>query len=149
MFDWVFDWVFDWLSDWDMAMFLESNMFADICAEGMIGPHLAGAFVVMENPWSSAIWRYRPIAYALICIGATDVRTDFCGWGEKWNKPTRLSGTLPGLESVRRVCRGRVGRCSDLRGRAPDGRWWTKVAQPYPDGLCVAVAHLVAAQQPL
>ena len=109
---------------------------------------------MMGNPWSSAIWRYRPIADALICIGATDVRTDFCVWGETWNTPTRLSGTLPGLESVRRVFRGRVGHCSfsnllhqPIRGRAPDGRWWTKVAQSYPDGLCVAIAHLVAAQQ--
>ena len=67
----------DWFSDLNMAIFLEGNMLADICAEGMIVAHLAGAFVVMENPWSSAILRYRPIANALICIGATDVRTVF------------------------------------------------------------------------
>ena len=38
----------DWLSDRDMAIFLEVNMLADICAEGMIVAHLAGASVLME-----------------------------------------------------------------------------------------------------
>ena len=143
----------DGLSARELAIFAEGNLLADVCAEGMLVAHLAGAYNVMENPWSSAIWRYHPSANALQPTDAVTVRTDFCGWGEIWCKPTRLSGTLPGLETLSRVCGGRRSHCSfsgrphqPLRGRAPDGRWWTKVAEPYPSSLCLAVAHLVLAQ---
>ena len=139
------------LTERELAVFREGNLLADVTAEGLVVAHQAGAYSVVENPFSSALWRYPPIARSLEAIGAQHVRTDFCAWGTRWNKPTRLSGTLPGLERLTRVCTGRGGACSfsgrrhqPLRGRAPNGLWWTKVAEPYPKGLCIAVAHLIA-----
>ena len=133
-----------WLSDHDVAKVLAGNALADLTAEGIVLGHRHHVYSVLENPATSRIWDYTPIKQALIASGASHVITDYCGWGMPWQKSTRLSGTLPNLCSLSRRCAG--GRlCSfsgrphrTLRGQRDDGVWWTLVAQPYPEALCMA-----------
>ena len=70
-------------------------------------------------------------------IKSRGVRVDFCGLGARWKKSTRLRGTLRGLETVSRVCKGG-------KGKDVSGRFRTLVAQPYPQPLCAALALLVS-----
>ena len=82
--------------------------------------------------------------------GAVEVMVDYCQFGERWRKRTKVLTTLPNASSVSRVCRGKV--CSRtklphflLEGRDPQGVFWTKRAEPYPFSFCRAIANAVAA----
>ena len=60
-------------------------------------------------------------------------RVDFCRWGTPWRKRTRFLTTLTDLQGARLLCNcARPTQHQRLRGRAPDGRAWTLIAQPYP-----------------
>ena len=144
------------LSERDLAQFWDGTVLAEVTAQGLIVAHLAGAYSVVENPFSSGLWRFPPIEQALQAINAVYVRTVYCAWGEAWVKPTGLAGTLPGLEQLATDCCLRGGQCQHsgrahikLRGRAPNGQWWTKVAEPYPASFCRAVADLIVTQRDL
>ena len=138
------------LSERDLAQFWDGTILAEVTARAIIIAHIAKAFYVVENPFSSGLWRFPPVERALRATSAVFIRTVYCAWGEKWIKPTGLAGTLPGLETLSRDCSGRSNCCQfsgrphiKLRGRAPDGRWWTKVAEPYPVSFCHACADLI------
>lgn len=66
-------------------------------------------------------------------------RTDFCRFGKKWRKRTRILTTTI-LKNQKTLCLG--GHVHQtLRGRSAWHRKsWTLVAQPYPRGLCRALA---------
>lgn len=66
-------------------------------------------------------------------------RTDFCRFGKKWRKRTRILTTTI-LRNQKTLCLG--GHVHQtLRGRSAWHRKsWTLVAQPYPRGLCRALA---------
>ena len=80
---------------------------------------------------------------------ASHVKIDFCMFGERWRKRTKLVGTLPGLQTVEAICRGR-GLCAKtglahfkLEGRDESGTFYTKRAEPYPYKLCHELAMLI------
>lgn len=68
------------------------------------------------------------------------VSTDFCQFGTAWRKRTGLaSWNACDLSPAVRLCCGRNFLCSRthkphmiLKGRAPSGASWTKIAEPYP-----------------
>ena len=80
---------------------------------------------------------------------------DYCQYGEKWPKSTQLVTNRPELLALGRRCRGSLQRCSAtkrahqvLRGLAPSGELWTKVACPYPEEMCRAYAEAIEDQAP-
>ena len=103
----------------------------------------------IENPWSSWIWRAAPFVNLLKYHGCRLARTDFCMWGTAWQKGTGiLTNADPGVTERRCVgCpRGLCARTGlrhiELKGQAPDGRFLTSIAEPYPRSLCRAFATM-------
>ena len=111
---------------------------------------------ILENPQTSFLWDL-PELQALVNRSDCYVRVlDFCQFGTKWKKPTRfLFGGIPWSDSepLQRRCEARGGRCSRtgqkhliLEGPGPDGRPWTRTAQPYPLELCRMLAWVLTSR---
>jgi len=103
----------------------------------------------MENPGRSRIWLCPPIARLIDRPDFSFNLTEFCMWGMRWRKSTGFLSTnidLSGLAAHR--CLGaKRGLCLrtgkphlTLSGQREDGKWWTKIAEPYPPRLCQNVA---------
>jgi hypothetical protein len=110
---------------------------------------------MLENPHSSKAW-YLPELVALQNADHTCVfYSNFCQCKTRWRKRTRLlSGNLNWHDVARcqRVCHGSNGLCSrngqphfHLTGSKSKGVPWTRVAQPYPVGLCHDLAYSLLA----
>ena len=131
----------------------QANRLVTVTALGLELAHSCGAASVLENPHRSRLWEIPRLLAALQRIGAASVFLDYCCWGERWQKRTRLAGTLRGLRSLQRACAGRwteVCSISGLRhislvGKDASGVFWTLGAQPYPHALCDDIAALVNA----
>lgn len=117
---------------------------------------------ILEQPSSSKAW-YLPEVVALEQSNHTHaLLTDFCQFGTRWRKRTKLLfGNLAEDDIARcsRMCHGPPGICSrthkhhfQLTGSNRNGIPWTRVAQPYPAALCHNIAytllckHLMPAQ---
>lgn len=89
----------------------------------------------VENPDSSHLWNQVIWRKLGADVFANCYRLDFCRYNTPWRKRTRFF-TDNGVRGVRHICKGghqhRV-----LRGRSATHKLpWTKVAEPYPKGLC-------------
>ena len=148
-----------WLTDQSLIDKVEEgNCLADVTAEGIEITHEAGGYSIVENGVRSYIWEYPRLNAAFDRIDPAEVVTCYCAWpltlgGDHapWQKATRLKGTLPNLISLQRLCLN-IRTCTftgklhiPLRGKAPDGRFWTRISEGYPAGLCAAVLDLAAA----
>ena len=115
-----------------------------------------GICSILENPQSSKMWYLPPMVDLQNAAHTTVIVTDFCQWGTKWRKRTRLLADnieLQDLERLQRICRGSNGLCSrtqcqhfQLTGSNSHGVPWTRVAQPYPARLCHSLAHSLLAK---
>ena len=111
---------------------------------------------VLENPHSSKMWYLPPLVDLQNSCHTTTIVTDFCQWGTRWRKRTRLlAGNINpiDLERLQRFCRDSKGLCSrtgcqhfQLTGSNSHGVPWTRVAQPYPARLCHSLAHSLLAK---
>ena len=100
---------------------------------------------ILENPATSKCWLLPPLQRLAASSHVCTVLTDFCQHGCAWRKRTKLlCGNLDAQDVARlsRLCTGR-GVCSkslkqhfQLTGSNHLGVPWTRVAQPYPAGLC-------------
>jgi len=97
----------------------------------------------VENPASSFLWRFRSWRRLLDYAQVDDFITDQCRWAAPFRKRTRFRTNIPGLAGERITCLGGHQHII-LRGSAPGGVQWTKAAEPYPRGLCHALAAAVA-----
>ncbi len=112
-----------------------------------------GIPIVIENPLTSMAWEV-PSMQQFMC--RKHVRTcdlDFCQYGERWKKPTRLVYFALDLQSLCKTCQGTHHKCSHskrphiaLIGRDASGIWWTRRAQPYPFALVDSFAVLALQQ---
>ena len=103
----------------------------------------------LENPKTSRIWLTPPLLRILRnrCCVVCDV--DFCMFGTRWRKPTRVLSVhlaLDGLQQYR-CCGTKRGPCSrtgkphvPLIGQDATGRWLTQLAQSYPLRFARALA---------
>ena len=101
----------------------------------------------LENPHSSMMWKIPALRKLAAAPHIKEVTVDICSYGTRWRKRTHLLfGNAPEccVQHLRgRFCCGR-GVCSytnkrhiELSGPHPTRRVpWTKVAEPYPLGLC-------------
>lgn len=108
---------------------------------------------IIENPRSSRLWLLPPMQALMNCRDVEVVDVDFCMMGTRWKKPTRLvigHGEPQAIAKMRGMkCHGR-GICSrtqqphqQLTGTSPNGQFWTLIAQPYPQQLCVLMSQVV------
>ena len=113
-----------------------------------------GVHTVLENPKSSGLWAFPPVARALAYASSQPVHLDMCRYGALYMKPTTLHTTLPGAEVLGLRCRGGhwhehlQGTVRVLEGGRMVSRWRTSLAGKYPPGLCHALASLLALSAP-
>lgn len=108
---------------------------------------------VLENPHSSRCW-ITPLLQRLLGLQVCQyIHLDFFCFKESWKKPTGLLHAFVNLQSLARTCKGTRNICSEsgkrhiaLKGRAPDGRFRTLIAQPYPQALVEELTSLFAVQ---
>ena len=103
----------------------------------------------MENPSTSRIWLAPAVASLIRSRAWSFVNTDFCQWGAPWRKRTSFLAARLDLSPIVKLCKRTQGCCSRsgrphqvLEGRAPDGRFWTAIAEAYPSTLCSRLALL-------
>ena len=98
--------------------------------------------IVVENPATSSLWRWRPMADALQRLGCKQFFFDACGFGAAWKKPTVLASNMD-LSFIERRC-SRDHPHALLQGLVRTGsgpwRWRTGFASAYAPGLCRALA---------
>ena len=106
--------------------------------------------VYVENPGMSFLWDAPPLARLCALPHHRAHIQDFCGYGARWRKRTRIScwsSCHPDL--AERRCHGHGGRCGYtgkphiiLKGVDPvSRRLWTSVAEPYPRAFADAYAR--------
>ncbi len=110
---------------------------------------------ILENPHCSKAWYLPPLQRIQNAKRTQVVVTDFCCYGTRWRKRTRLlCGNFEDADLMRlhRLCRGPPGICEHtgrphfhLTGSNKHGTPWTRVAQPYPTTLCHQLAHCLTA----
>ncbi|CAE8733684.1 unnamed protein product [Polarella glacialis] len=102
----------------------------------------------LENPASSALWTWKPLAVLLAACDVTSVVFDMCMFGAALKKPSRIAGTLQGLDSLARRCPGSLPHVilqgTVSLGFPPRARWRTSFAAAYPLRLARAWSQLVA-----
>ena len=112
----------------------------------------AGVLFTIENPRSSRVWSWPPLAAELRRAQAVAADFPLCAFGTPFKKPTRFAGTLPGLGALTREC-----TCTDLhpvvlqgRVRLRSGRtcWLSSLGGAYPPRLSRAFAELAVAAAP-
>ena len=110
---------------------------------------------MIENPLTSLMWSFPPTLELLRKEKIYIVVLDYCQYGETWRKSIQLVTHRPVLLVLGGRCRGSFQRCPAterahkvLRGLAPSGELWTKVACPYPEEMCRAYAEAIEDQAP-
>ena len=138
-----------WLKGKDRATLLTGNHVFFFSMRIVIACLCLRIAVVFENPASSRCW-LTPILHRLVeerLLTCTDL--DFCQFGERWRKPTRLAAFGIDLHLLGRKCKGSFLACSysgkrhiPLTGTDNNGRFMSLIAQPYPFRFCSEVAQL-------
>ena len=138
------------LSDKERESIITGNRCFQACFKIMRWLDEAKVPYILENPASSKAWFLPPMLQHMSSPHVNWVKRCFCQFGAPWKKPTAfLTGNLEfsELHRLTKVCHGR-GTCTRtgkphflLTGSRSDGTPWTRVAQPYPRKLCVALAH--------
>ena len=96
----------------------------------------------LENPASSMVWLWEEMGSLLKMPGVIVVDLVYCAYGMPWMKPTRIVTNVKELAALARRCSG-DHQHQMLRGVAPCGVLWTRIACPYPALLCSAYGRQV------
>ena len=80
----------------------------------------------------------------------------FCQFGTAWKKPTELVCGFINEDDLQRLnkrCHAVGGKCSKsgkphfhFTGIGPGGICWTRIAQPYPQSLAIALSHCLLSE---
>ena len=108
---------------------------------------------VLENPRTSRLWVFEPIMEILSDSHVSVVEFHACGFEGTFKKPTRLFGTLQGLEKLSKKCPGNhihtvvTGKLRVWDDDKKAFRWKqaSRVARVYGSKFCFQVARLVLA----
>ena len=82
---------------------LEFALFTALCCSEIIR---AKCFFSIENPSTSRLWCFQPIADLLSRSGVFIIDFTMCAYGRPYRKCTRLLTNCPVLEKLRRSCPG-------------------------------------------
>ncbi|CAK0824773.1 unnamed protein product, partial [Prorocentrum cordatum] len=112
---------------------------------------LLGIPATLENPARSRIW-ICPATQRLQKSNKINFTvTDFCMWGAQWRKSTGFLSTGLCMDALAEArCLGaKRGLCKrsgqpriPIQGKNDKGVFWSKIAEPYPPGLCRALASI-------
>ena len=117
----------------------EGNAHADFCAEMLEETGQAGGEYWLENPDTSYLWCLRQYRQFRDPASRSVFRADYCRFGTRWRKRTRVATSIEGLMGVRVLCKGDHNH-QILRGTHPRlGIPWTAVAEPYPRGFSAMI----------
>ena len=109
----------------------------------------------MENPATSRLWLCPGVLRLLRRPKVQLVVTEFCMYGMPWRKSTKFLGVWISLEllAAYRCIGAKRGLCKHsgklhipLTGVDAQGRWLTKLAEPYPRKLCNLLCKCFANQ---
>lgn len=124
-----------------------ANLLGLFCLEVLWLSLRLGFASSLEQPAASWMLRLPPFLIFIKQAGVNRIGLDFCAFGTAWRKRTVMLVVNADFQCLARRCPG----CSChqiLRGRAPCGTAWTRLAEPYPPRLTAALArcldHLVA-----
>ena len=126
---------------------MEGNEMADfgselheLCEKSVDDAESADVFFWTKNPDSSHVWGQRKYRKYRNPGSQHVFRADYCRFGTRWRKRTRVATNLPKLKGLRMLCTCSRGH-QQLRGQHPTLRIpWTLVAQPYPRGFSRVIA---------
>ena len=139
----------DDLKPHDQAKVMLGNLFMRFSIYLLSLAHRLHLPASMENPQRSRIWLCPPVLALMRRRHVAMFLTHFCGWGKPFRKATSFMGVWVDFSRIEaRQCRGgRRGLClftgqrhQQLVGQNSSGQWLTKLAQPYPLGLCDSLA---------
>ena len=123
----------------------QGNHHADFNALAIREAEKHGIYFWLENPDGSYLWaqkgyeRFRPADSNWL------YRADFCRFGTRWRKRTRVATSIPALRGRRTLCRCEPPEHFQLRGQHPTLRIpWTAVAEPYSRGFSRSIAGAAA-----
>jgi hypothetical protein len=139
------------LPDTDRQKVRLGNRTMRAAAAIMQAARAAGVPASLENPASSRMFHSPPLARLGRSPEAQIATADFCQYGARWRKRTKILAVNVGdVSRLERRCSGRHGICSRtkkahliLEGSCTDGRPWTLVAQPYPQPYATALATVL------
>ena len=104
--------------------------------------------ICMENPHSSRIWKAAAVREAERLPSTRSCTTDFCMWGTRWRKRTRLLACYLDVSRLAGQCPSVDGRCvrtglkhQHLRGYGSRG-FRTAAAEAYPASFCQAAVEM-------
>ena len=101
----------------------------------------------LENPDGSWLWQQPCMQAVLSTLTSVSpyglLRVDYCRFGTPWRKRARFLTTVPCVFDVCLFCAGCRAH-TVLRGHAPNGVMWTRIAEPCPHGLCTVLASALA-----
>ena len=123
------------------------NNFLAFVLEMVLACLAAQVIFFVENPDGSWIWRQKRPELSWDSVMAhpdvTDFRTDFCRFGTRWRKRTKFR-TNCHLGGQKLLCTCQKPHVV-LRGRCKQRKMnMTKLAEPYPRGLCNLLAAAIA-----
>ena len=108
----------------------------------------------LENPASSALFRWPPFARFLRQHCVSSVVIHYCRWGASYLKPTRVVSSIAALDALETRCLGGhhhehlQGVVKVQQGEKQVTMWKTSLAGAYPPALCHAWAKLLARVAP-
>lgn len=127
-------------------MVSEANLLASRTAQLALLQWKTGGLFSIENPESSYLWLYKPIA-RLFALGGVKLYTgDQCRYMCQYVKPTGWLSNATFFEILERRCPGPqqhvhsplMGFTTDFEGQRV---FRTSLAAEYPQGLCIELAR--------
>ncbi|CAK0811898.1 unnamed protein product [Prorocentrum cordatum] len=112
---------------------------------------MLGIPATLENPARSRIWICPAMQRLQTSNMINFTVTDFCMWGAQWRKSTGFLSTGLCMDALAEArCLGaKRGLCKrsgqphiPIQGKNDKGVFWSKIAEPYPPGLCKALASI-------
>ena len=127
-----------------VAKLQEGTALMDACIEMVVTCLENGVPFSLENPLGSMVWSYPPMVQILRHPLVFVVDLVYCSYGMAWKKPTRIITSISSLTRLRTTCSGDHVH-QTLRGTAPNGVLWTRLACAYPQQLCEAFGRALSA----
>ena len=146
------------LSDFERSLVADGNALLRLTLDGisLIKHYIPESVNLAENPTTSLAWD-TPDGLALLALLPHHIDIDFCQYSphNPWFKSTRFVSDSPRVKQWARQCpvpKGSRAPCPcagcphiPLKGRAPAGRYWAEIAEPWPQELCYEIAQTLAA----